>query len=350
MHEAAVKDKAERIMNRPPAGGGPGGARPPGVVSPSGAAAQPFSVGGSPHTATVSPDGAVTIRSLPQKAEDLVAEVDKATRNDERFTAARAELSERKAAVLAAERAVKAAPPEGKSAALRVLTDAIVALVTTKAQTSSGKEAKIPGYTTTEGDPRSMSTSHYEIRVGSESLSGTSVARSGEIKPILATGEPAGSRIEQHQVGIPIASQTLRASDAAVFSTPGRTKGEEHQQQWERREAKLQEQGLKGQKPRESKLSDSEPTHWRGHDSELKLIAEIDFKLKPFLKMPGGDFARSAVVSPEVTGSVWVHSDFVICDSCKLAIWDFSRRFPNVRFIATSSDRLTPAAAERMLN
>jgi hypothetical protein len=37
----------------------------------------------------------------------------------------------------------------------------------------------------------------------------------------------------------------------------------------------------------------------------------------------------------------------VICPSCLNAIWNFRNRFPNIAFVVTSSNNLTPAGASR---
>jgi hypothetical protein len=180
-------------------------------------------------------------------------------------------------------------------------------------------ETKIPKLTTKEG-PRSVSTSHYEVHVDSVTLTGTAASVSGEFDEKVAEGEDEKSQIVGHQVGMPISLVTLRASDQEVMAGSG--------------------------VPKKRKFG-MVPDHWRGHDSELKLLEEISFRLRPHLALPKDDFAPSAVKSPEVTGNVWVHSDFVICPSCLNAIWNFTNRFPNVKLVVTSSSRLTPAGATR---
>jgi hypothetical protein len=259
----------------------------------------------------------------------LVAEVQKLTRTMKEFDEVRPVLAARMDAVLAAERALIAAPPAGKSAALQVLTDAVVLMLSTKG-TQTIKEAggtrvvetKIPKLTGRE-DPRSVSTSHYEVHVGSLTLTGTAASISGEFDEQVAEGEGETAQVAGHQVGMPISLVTLRASDYEVMAGPGTA-----------------------QKRKFGQV----PDHWRGHDSELKLLEEIAFRLRPHLVLPKNDFAPSAVKSPEVTGNVWVHSDFVICPSCLNAIWNFTNRFPNVKLVVTSSSRLTPAGARRMMN
>jgi hypothetical protein len=295
------------------------------------AISRPFELGGNPHVASLRSDGRVVLQSGPPRApKDLVAEIQRLTKNMTEFDEVRPILATRMEAVLAAERAVVAAAPAEKSTALQVLTDAVVLMLSTKGRKTikegSGTrvvETKIPEFTTKAGGPRSVSTSHYEVHVNSLTLTGTAAAVSGEFEDKLAEGEDKQSHIAVHQIGMPISLVTLRASDREVLAERGVIK-----------------RGQFGQIP----------DHWRGHDSELKLLEEISFRLRPHLALPKNDFAPSAVKSPEVTGAVWVHSDFVICPSCKGAIWSFSNRFPNVKLVVTSSSRLTPAGARSQMN
>jgi hypothetical protein len=290
---------------------------------------RPFDLRGNPHTASLRPNGTVVIQSSPRTPKDLVAEVQRLTKNMKQFDAVRPVLAARMDAVLAAERAVLAAPPDGKNAALKMLTDAVVMMLSTTGRQTIEEggarrdvDTRIPGLTGKSG-PRSVSASHYEVRVGSLTLTGTATALSGEFQEKPAPGQVEPSRSVEHQVGMPINFITLRASDQQVLSGPGSL---------------------------EEKKFGRVPDHWRGHDSELKLLEEIAFRLRPHLIMPKNDFTPSAVKSPEVTGSVWVHSDFVICPSCLNAIWNFTNRFPNIKLVVTSSSRLTPAGARRSTN
>ncbi|GGG66072.1 hypothetical protein GCM10011374_32600 [Kocuria dechangensis] len=293
------------------------------------ASSRPFDLRGNPHTASLRPDGTVVIQSSPRTPKDLVAEVQRLTKNMKQFDAIRPVLAARMEAVLAAERAVLAAPPDGKNAALKMLTDAVVLMLSTTGRQTIEEggarrdvDTRIPGLTGRSG-PRSVSASHYEVHVGSLTLTGTATALSGEFQEKAVPGQVGPSRMVEHQVGMPISFLTLRASDQEVLSGPGAL---------------------------EEKKFGQVPDHWRGHDSELKLLEEIAFRLRPHLAMPKNDFTPSAVKSPEVTGRVWVHSDFVICPSCLNAIWNFTNRFPNIKLVVTSSSRLTPAGARRSTN
>ena len=123
---------------------------------------------------------------------------------------------------------------------------------------------------------------------------------------------------------MPISLVTLRATDREVLAGSGTTKTSQFGQI---------------------------PDHWRGHDSELKLLEEISFRLRPYLTVPRGDFAPSAVKSPEVTGSVWVHSDFVICPSCAKRNLELHQPVPEREAGRHEcSSRLTPAGSRRMMN
>jgi hypothetical protein len=302
------------------AAGGLRGIRP----SAQSVVSRPFDLAGHGHTASVHPNGRVVLQSSPLSPQTLVAEVRRLTRTMKEFRAARPLLEERMKAVLDAERAVVVAPAEGKNDALRNLTDAVTLLLSTtgkQPEAAGGRDVRIPGIGMKPDALRSVSTSHYDVEVGGIPISGTSTATSKPITETRAEGEPEDSAVIRHEIGMPISLVTLRADDEYVLGGHGA--------------------------PKATKKLLSEPDHWRGHDSELKLLEEIAYRVRPHLRLPASDFDPTSVKSPEVTGRVWVHSDFVICPSCLNAIWNFVRRFPNVKLVVTSSNRLTPAAEAR---
>ena len=378
-----AKGRIDAVTGRRP---GPAGVAPPERATE--ATSLPFTIGGNTHTAVVDRTGAVTLRSSPipiDGRDGIIAEVEKATKTNKAFKGVQDRLRERIEAVRAAATALEAAPASGKSAALRALTDAVVKLLSThgtKKEKQKGAEpsevpVQIPGTEDT-----SISASHYDLRIAAKGLTftGTSIGRSGEFepkwvdlpgtsvvdekgKPVLdEEGRPLVNKegrprveplpIEEYQVGMNVSFVTLRATDEGAVVPGSDTEemarlGEKNRATRDKKIEKAMKVAAGGTQPgmkvRVEPVKPAAPNHWRGHDAELKLIEEINFRLRPHLKLPKNDYAPSDVRSHGVTGTVWLHSDFVICASCDAAIRGFRRMFPNVHVEVTSSGLLTPA-------
>jgi hypothetical protein len=94
-----------------------------------------------------------------------------------------------------------------------------------------------------------------------------------------------------------------------------------------------------------------ESAHLRHKDAEVKLLMQItdEINKKYPLAEQAPDSAPEIKPNRNVTGEVYLSSDFIFCPSCSFVIKQFKQKFPGVDLVPVHVGNLPPSEKKKLM-